>query len=381
MKKLYSLILLLSFAFIAGQNNPPIANNQTITTDQYTPAVVSLVATDADDDILTYLIKSLPTNGILKNGGSVVTSSDLPLALSGNNITYTPSVNFSGTDSFTFVARDLSIASFAAASGLKLISNNGKPVTFDKPEGKTYYLIQNTATKMDWPDAKILTDSFDGAKMFVPLNETMGQTVYDALISMNRLDGPFWMGLYQDRNASDYSEPGGGWIWVDGVKLEDRYTNWYSNEPNNAGNEDYGQFNFGNFGVKWNDMSVGNGQSYALFEFSIKDDGSESNIATVTINVTGGGFNLQDDNNKIQVGSCTCNGKNDGTIDLSIEDARYDYTISVSGQSAPVLITGTNKTASVTGLAKGTYTVCFKVDGQAGYEQCFEAVVDQPKGL
>ena len=128
-------------------------------------------------------------------------------------------------------------------------------------------------------------------------------------------------------------------------------------------------------------MSVGNGQSYALFEFSIKDDGSESNIATVTINVTGGGFNLQDDNNKIQVGSCTCNGKNDGTIDLSIEDARYDYTISVSGQSAPVLITGTNKTASVTGLAKGTYTVCFKVDGQAGYEQCFEAVVDQPKGL
>ncbi len=164
MKKLYSLILLLSISFVNGQNNPPIANNQTITTDQYTPAVVSLVATDADDDILTYLIKSLPTNGILKNGGSVVTSSDLPLALSGNNITYTPSVNFSGTDSFTFVARDLSIASFAAASGLKLISNNGKPVTFDKPDGENLLFNSNTATKMDWPDAKILTDSFDGAK-------------------------------------------------------------------------------------------------------------------------------------------------------------------------------------------------------------------------
>jgi hypothetical protein len=107
----------------------------------------------------------------------------------------------------------------------------------------------------------------------------------------------------------------------------------------------------------------------------------DSNIATVTINVTGGGFNLQDDNNKIQVGSCTCNGKNDGTIDLSVEDNKYDYTITVSGQSSPFVIKGVNKTASVTGLAKGTYTVCFKVDGQAGYEQCFEAVVDQPKGL
>ena len=55
MKKLSSLILLISFTFIFGQNNPPVANNQTITTDQYSPAVVSLVATDADDDILSLL--------------------------------------------------------------------------------------------------------------------------------------------------------------------------------------------------------------------------------------------------------------------------------------------------------------------------------------
>ena len=31
----------------------------------------------------------------------------------------------------------------------------------------------------------------------------------------------------------------------------------------------------------------------------------------------------------------------------------------------PIVITGENKTASVSGLAKGTYTVCFTVDGQA----------------
>ena len=50
-------------------------------------------------------------------------------------------------------------------------------------------------------------------------------------------------------------------------------------------------------------MQVGNTQSYALFEFSLKDDGSESNVATITINVAGIGFNLADNNNKVVVGN------------------------------------------------------------------------------
>ena len=31
----------------------------------------------------------------------------------------------------------------------------------------------------------------------------------------------FWVGLYQDLNAPDYSEPAGGWYWIDGTSLED----------------------------------------------------------------------------------------------------------------------------------------------------------------
>ena len=46
-----------------------------------------------------------------------------------------------------------------------------------------------------------------------------------------------------------------------------------------------------------------------------------------------------------------------------------------------VTITGDSKTASVSGLAKGTYTVCFKVDGQSSYEQCFDVVVGEPDKL
>ena len=68
---------------------------------------------------------------------------------------------------------------------------------------------------------------------------------------------------------------------------------------------------------------------------------------------------------------------------MSIEDNSYNYVINlIKGDfSQFVLLTGENKTASVTGLAKGTYSVCFKVTGQADYEQCFEVVIGEPKAL
>ena len=91
-------------------------------------------------------------------------------------------------------------------------------------------------------------------------------------------------------------------------------------------------------------------------------------------------FELPVNNYKVEVASATCIGNSDGVIDLSVEDASYDYTVTITGKDN-VTITGTNKTASVTGLAKGTYEVCFSVDGQANYEQCFEVVVGEPPAL
>ena len=91
-------------------------------------------------------------------------------------------------------------------------------------------------------------------------------------------------------------------------------------------------------------------------------------------------FELPVNNYKVEVSSATCIGTSDGVIDLSIEDASYDYTVTITGKDN-VTITGTNKTGSVTGLAKGTYEVCFTVDGQSNYEQCFEVVVGEPPAL
>ena len=91
-------------------------------------------------------------------------------------------------------------------------------------------------------------------------------------------------------------------------------------------------------------------------------------------------FELPIDNYFLKVTSATCIGSPDGSFDISVLNSAYDYTITITGQSE-VKISGDNKTATVTGLAKGSYTVCFKVDGQSAYEQCFEVSIEEPKAL
>ena len=91
-------------------------------------------------------------------------------------------------------------------------------------------------------------------------------------------------------------------------------------------------------------------------------------------------FELPVNNYRVEVGSATCIGTSDGVIDLSVEDASFDYTVTITGKDN-VTITGSNKTASVNGLSKGTYEVCFNVTGQDAYQQCFEVVVGEPPAL
>ena len=66
-----------------------------------------------------------------------------------------------------------------------------------------------------------------------------------------------WLGGYQDRNDTNYSEPNGGWKWVTGEEWS--YTNWRTNEPNDAshtgGTEQYLEIEVPNNGA-WNDWGT-----------------------------------------------------------------------------------------------------------------------------
>lgn len=78
-------------------NDPPVANNQAITTNQNTPVPITLFATDPDGDPVTYSIVGLgPSHGSLNP----------PLNPTTGAVTYAPTASYFGPDSFMFKATD-----------------------------------------------------------------------------------------------------------------------------------------------------------------------------------------------------------------------------------------------------------------------------------
>ncbi len=76
----------------APSNHAPVAQNQTRSTIKNIVAHITLAATDADNDALTFSIVGQPEHGSL--GGATP------------NVSYTPATDFVGADSFTFRAND-----------------------------------------------------------------------------------------------------------------------------------------------------------------------------------------------------------------------------------------------------------------------------------
>ena len=77
---------------IIDPNAPPVAFDQSVITDEDTPVAITLTASDPDGDELTYVLVSGPSNGSLTG--------------TEPNLTYTPGLDFNGTDTFTYTASD-----------------------------------------------------------------------------------------------------------------------------------------------------------------------------------------------------------------------------------------------------------------------------------
>lgn len=75
-----------------GTNHTPVADNQSVSVNQGVAKPVTLVASDADSNSLTYSIVSQPAHGTLSG--------------TAPNLTYTPTASYSGSDSFTFKVYD-----------------------------------------------------------------------------------------------------------------------------------------------------------------------------------------------------------------------------------------------------------------------------------
>ena len=91
-------------------------------------------------------------------------------------------------------------------------------------------------------------------------------------------------------------------------------------------------------------------------------------------------FTLPTSNYLIYTISETCRNSNNGKINISVVD-EMNYTATVTGTNGfTVTKTFTDK-LEVDSLNAGIYSICFTVDKQSDYKQCFDLVINEPEDL
>lgn len=99
---------------VSNLNDPPVANAQSATVIEDTPQDITLTGTDPDGDTLAYQIETAPAHGTLSG--------------TAPNLTYTPSANHHGADSFSFYVTDGTLQSDPATVSLAITPVNDVPV-------------------------------------------------------------------------------------------------------------------------------------------------------------------------------------------------------------------------------------------------------------
>jgi hypothetical protein len=102
---------------VSPVNDAPVADDQSVTTDEDTAREVTLSASDVEPDALGYTIVRAPRHGTLSGTGA--------------NLTYTPDADYNGPDSFTFEASDGTANSDPATVSIAVAAVNDAPVAND----------------------------------------------------------------------------------------------------------------------------------------------------------------------------------------------------------------------------------------------------------
>ncbi|MDD5772837.1 MAG: Ig-like domain-containing protein, partial [bacterium] len=124
-------------------NNAPTANNQSVTTNEDTAKSIALTGSDIDGDLITYIIVSNPTHGVLSG--------------TAPNVTYTPNADYFGTDSFTFKTNDGIVDSNIATVSITI---NVVDVTTPVLKGNIDTTSPGSANLVDGHDLYVFSKAF-----------------------------------------------------------------------------------------------------------------------------------------------------------------------------------------------------------------------------
>lgn len=135
-------------------NDAPVAANQNVVTAEDTAVGITLGATDADGDALTYIVVSGPANGGLTG--------------SANNRLYTPALDYCGSDAFTFKANDGTVDSNTATVSITVTCGNdpptfvaGPPISIQEDAGAQLVSRWASQISVDPLAAVTWTDDFE----------------------------------------------------------------------------------------------------------------------------------------------------------------------------------------------------------------------------
>jgi 1,4-alpha-glucan branching enzyme len=92
-------------------------------------------------------------------------------------------------------------------------------------------------------------------------------------------------------------------------------------------------------------------------------------------------FNLYEGTFSVKAVASTCIDSENGAIEISSSNSNYTYSVSISGQASMTLNSEAGYTQQITGLDVGNYDVCFNIDGQEGYIQCYSVQIVEPAPL
>ena len=143
-------------------------NNLTVIVFEDSSVVITLSGEDIDGDSLVYSISSLLSNGTVE--------------LEGDEVIYTPNVNFNGSDSFTYTASDAEYTSAEGLVNITVSQVDDPPFLAAIPDTSIFeneiFLYTIVGSDVDGDEVIYFAQS-DGNSMVEVLNEVLTVTPYN----------------------------------------------------------------------------------------------------------------------------------------------------------------------------------------------------------
>ena len=140
---------------------PPVANSQSPSVSEDTPTVITVTASDVNNDPLTYQVTSPPLHGTLTG--------------TPPSLTYTPNLNYNGLDGFSFKANDGTADSNVATVSITVTPVNDAPVAVN--DG--YTTAEDTALIVTVPGVMANDSDVDSSPITVSV---VTSTVHGVLV-------------------------------------------------------------------------------------------------------------------------------------------------------------------------------------------------------